>query len=57
MYNGQVAKGFLMLFGCIILWFLLLGWIIAIWSWVDAYQTAKKMNARYMRRLAAGMPI
>ena len=57
MYNGQVAKGFLMLFGCVVLWFMLLGWIIAIWSWIDAYQTAKKMNARYMRRLAAGMPV
>ena len=54
MYNGQVAKGVLMLIGCVILWFMLLGWIINIWSWVDAYQTAKKMNARYRRRLAAG---
>ena len=54
MYNGQIAKGVLMLIGCVVLWFMLLGWIINIWSWVDAYQTAKKMNARYRRRLAAG---
>jgi len=57
MYNGQVAKGILMLIGCIVLWAAFLGWIINIWSWIDAYQTAKKMNARYKRRLAAGLPI
>ncbi|WP_371348790.1 GYF domain-containing protein [Ancylobacter sp. IITR112] len=55
LYNGQIGKGILMFFGCILLWFVLLGWIINIWSWVDAYKTAKAMNERYLRNLAAGM--
>ena len=54
MYCGRVGKGFLMLFGAIALWFILLGWIIQIWSMVDAYQTAKQMNLRFLRRLQAG---
>jgi TM2 domain-containing membrane protein YozV len=53
MYNGQVGKGFLMLFGCIFLWLIFLGWIINIWSMIDAYQTAKMMNFRYQQRLIA----
>jgi TM2 domain-containing membrane protein YozV len=57
MYNGQVAKGILMLFGCILLWIVALGWIINIWSWIDAYSTAKKMRARYLYRLNAGVPV
>ncbi len=36
----------------IALWFVLLGWVVWIWSAVDAYQTAKAMNLRYMRLLA-----
>jgi TM2 domain-containing membrane protein YozV len=55
MYNGQVAKGILMLIGCAVLWIVLLGWVIWIWSMVDAYQTAKAMNLRYQRRLAGGV--
>lgn len=54
MYCGRVGKGFLMLFGAIALWFILLGWIIQIWSMIDAYQTAKQMNLRFLRRLQAG---
>ena len=57
MYNGQVGKGFLMLFGCILLWFALLGWIVWIWSMIDAYQTAKAMNLRYQQRMFAGAAI
>lgn len=53
-YNGQVGKGILMFILCIGLWFVLLGWIINIWSWIDAYQTASRMNERYYRRFAAG---
>lgn len=56
LYNGQVLKGILMFFGCVLLWFVLLGWIINIWSWIDAYQTAKAMRARYLARLVAGVP-
>ena len=55
MYNGQVGKGFLMFFGTIALWFVLLGWIIWIWAMVDAYQTAKRMNLAYQQRILAGM--
>jgi TM2 domain-containing membrane protein YozV len=57
LYNGQVGKGILMFVLCIALWFALLGWIINIWSWVDAYQTASRMNDRYRRRLASGAAI
>lgn len=53
MYNGQVAKGILMLVGCVLLWLVALGWIINIWSWIDAYVTAKKLRARHRRRLLA----
>lgn len=53
-YNGQVGKGFLMLLLCFFLWFAFLGWIINIWSIIDAYSTAKAMNERYMRLMAAG---
>jgi TM2 domain-containing membrane protein YozV len=55
MYNGQVAKGFLMLIGCVVAWVIMLGWIVWIWSMVDAYSTAKKMNLRYQQRLLAGL--
>ncbi|WP_244540170.1 DUF4339 domain-containing protein [Kaistia soli] len=54
MYNGQVGKGFGMLILCVALWFVALGWIINIWSWIDAYKTAKAMNERYIRLVAAG---
>ena len=54
MYNGQVGKGILMLIGCILLWLAFLGWIIWIWSMIDAYQTAKGMNLRYQQRMLAG---
>lgn len=53
-YNGQVGKGLLMFILCVGMWFVLLGWIIMIWSWLDAYKQASRMNDRYLRRLAAG---
>ena len=55
MYNGQVGKGILMLIGGIVAWLVFLGWVIWIWSMVDAYQTAKRMNLNYQRRLLAGL--
>jgi TM2 domain-containing membrane protein YozV len=55
MYNGQVGKGILMLLGTIALWFILLGWTVWIWSMVDAYQTAKRMNLAYQQRVLAGL--
>lgn len=57
MYCGRVGKGILMFIGAVLLWFVLLGWIIQIWSMVDAYQTAKKMNLRFLQRLQAGQPV
>ncbi len=55
MYNGQVGKGILMLIGSILAWFVLLGWVIWIWSMIDAYHTAKTMNLRYQQRILAGL--
>jgi hypothetical protein len=34
----------------------MLGWIIWIWSIVDAYSTAKQMNVRYQQRMLAMQP-
>jgi TM2 domain-containing membrane protein YozV len=57
MYCGRVGKGILMLIGCIALWFIFLGWIIWIWSMIDAYATAKDMNLRFLRRLQSGQAV
>jgi TM2 domain-containing membrane protein YozV len=46
-YNGQIGKGIAMLLLCIALWFVFLGWIINIWSIIDAYTSAKAINARF----------
>nr|WP_150111299.1 MULTISPECIES: NINE protein [Mesorhizobium] len=56
-YNGQIGKGILMFVLTIALWFVFLGWIIMIWSAVDAYKTAKAMNLRYHMLLAGASPI
>ena len=40
MYCGRVGKGILMLIGCIVLWVIFLGWVIWIWSMIDAYMVA-----------------
>lgn len=53
-YNGDVGKGILMFFGCILLWFVFLGWIINIWSMIDAYSRAKEKRQRYHAYLAQG---
>jgi TM2 domain-containing membrane protein YozV len=55
MYNGQVGKGFAFLLGGILAWLILLGWVVWIWSMVDAYTTAKQMNLRYQQRILAGL--
>lgn len=57
MYCGRVGKGILMLIGCIGLWFIFLGWIVWIWSMIDAYATAKDMNLRYIRRIQSGQAV
>ncbi len=43
-YNGQFAKGIVMLILTILLWLVFLGWIIWIWSMIDAYGGAKRLN-------------
>jgi TM2 domain-containing membrane protein YozV len=53
MYCGRVGRGFLMLFGSMLMWIVLLGWVIWIWSIIDAYSTAKQMNLRYQQRMMA----
>jgi TM2 domain-containing membrane protein YozV len=63
MYNRQVAKGILIIVGCIVLFsmgtvssgFFLCYVAVWIWQLFDAYSTAKKMNLRYQQRLLAGM--
>jgi TM2 domain-containing membrane protein YozV len=53
MYNGQVGKGFLMMFGCILLWGAMLGWIVNIWAIVDAYSVAGRKHDAYERWMEA----
>ena len=48
MYCGRMGKGFLMLFACVLLWFVYLGWVITIWSMIDAYSTAEAKNLEYL---------
>ncbi|GAA5080674.1 DUF4339 domain-containing protein [[Roseibacterium] beibuensis] len=52
-YNGDVGKGFLMILGCILLWLVFLGWIINIWSMIDAYTKAKELRDRHQAYIAA----
>ena len=42
-----------MLFGSMLMWIVLLGWVIWIWSIIDAYSTAKQMSLRYQQRMMA----
>lgn len=53
MYNGQIGKGILMMIGCILLWTVLLGWIINIWSIIDAYSVASRKHEAYGRWMDA----
>ena len=43
-YNGEVTKGIMMMVLCFLLWFVLLGWVVHIWSIVDAVVVAEKLN-------------
>ncbi|MEG6509543.1 GYF domain-containing protein [Methyloligella sp. 2.7D] len=52
LYNGQVGKGILMFVGCVLLWFVFMGWAIWIWSVIDAYTTAKRLNLAYQQQMA-----
>lgn len=48
MYCGNMGKGLLMLLACVLLWFVYLGWVITIWSMIDAYATAEAKNLDYI---------
>ena len=43
-YNGEVSKGIIMLILCFLLWFVFLGWVVHIWSIVDAVVVAERIN-------------
>jgi TM2 domain-containing membrane protein YozV len=43
-YNGEVSKGIMMMVLCFLLWFVLLGWVVHIWSIVDAVVVAERLN-------------
>ena len=44
LYNGHAGKAILMFIACVLLWFVLLGWVINIWSMIDAYTSANAIN-------------
>ena len=52
LYNGQVGKGILMFFISIFLWVAFLGWIINIWSMIDAYSVAKDKRLKWLQLLS-----
>lgn len=56
LYNGDVLKGILMFFACILLWVVFLGWVINIWSIVDAYGRAKELRTRHRTWMGAARP-
>lgn len=43
-YNGEVSKGIMMMVLCFLLWFVLLGWVVHIWSIVDSVVVAERIN-------------
>jgi hypothetical protein len=45
-YNGEVSKGIMMMVLCFLLWFVLLGWVVHIWSIVDAVVVAERLNRK-----------
>jgi predicted transcriptional regulator len=46
-YNGEVSKGIIMMVLCFLLWFVLLGWVVHIWSIVDAVVVAERINRKH----------
>ena len=43
-YNGELSKGIMMMVLCFLLWFVLLGWVVHIWSIVDSVVVAERIN-------------
>ncbi len=45
-YNGELSKGIIMMVLSFLLWFVLLGWVVHIWSIVDAVVVAERLNRK-----------
>ena len=45
-YNREVSKGVVMMVLWFLLWFVFLGWVVHIWSIVDAVVVAERINRR-----------
>lgn len=52
-YNNEVTKGVAMMVLTFLLWFVLLGWVVQIWSIVDAVVVAENLN---QKRGQGGIP-
>jgi hypothetical protein len=52
-YNGEIGKGIGMFLFCVLLWTAMLGWIINIWSIVDAHSVAKRKRLAWQMLMAA----
>lgn len=50
-YNGQWGKAAGFFFGSVILWFVLMGWIVHIAAFIEAYMTAKKLRMQWQMAL------
>ena len=44
MYNREIGKGIATMMATIFLWFILLGWVVHLWSIYDAYQVGRRMR-------------
>lgn len=45
-YNGEMSKGIMMMVMSFLLWIVLLGWVVHIWSIVDAVVVAERMSRK-----------
>ena len=45
-YNGEMSKGIMMMVMSFLLWWVLLGWVVHIWSIVDAVVIAERMSRK-----------
>ncbi len=45
-YNGEIGKGVMLLFSCLLLSIFLLFWVVWIWSIIDAYMVAERSNQK-----------
>lgn len=45
-YNGEMSKGIMMMVMSFLLWWVLLGWVVHIWSIVDAVVVAERLSRK-----------